>query len=73
MAARQCPGFRWNVTIEYSEMWAITRTASDRGSRHYLSMSMRGIAGGRASLAHGLDRRGRYTVAADVAGTAGQR
>jgi hypothetical protein len=32
IAARQCPGFRWNVIIENSEMWAIVGIASDRGS-----------------------------------------
>ena len=45
IAARQCPGFRWNVIIENSEMWAIVGIASEGGSRSLPAMSMRGNAG----------------------------
>jgi hypothetical protein len=49
MAARQCPGFRSYVTIEYSEIWAIVGIAFDGVRACGPAMSMRGITGGRAA------------------------
>lgn len=57
MAARQCPGLRSKVTIEYSEFWAMARLC-DKTSRLRRCDVNRFDA--RASPAHGLDRSGRH-------------
>ena len=60
MAARQCPGFRSYVTIEYSEIWAIVGIAFDgRFAPAALRCQCAGLRGPRGSLAIGFNRRRR--------------